>query len=101
MDRGVLRSAADLHLVPTVLQMGVEAADGGAQEDLLAESHVHRGGQMVVDLLGQGLQGEVQVVDVVDVVVGVDVPASRASAGLLPLPGMSSPPGKIRVSSSS
>ncbi len=60
--------------MPPVLREGVQAPDGRALQDLPAEGHLHRAGQVVKHLLGQGLQGVVQIVDVVDVAVDVHVP---------------------------
>src|SRR5699024_9442325 len=55
----------------------VEAGDGGPQEDLLAVNDLQGGREVFKHFLRQCLHGVVQIVEVVDMVVGVNVPAAH------------------------
>jgi len=68
--------ALNLHLMFPILRQGIQAADVGTQKNLSPEGDIHRMGQVPEHLLRQGLQSELQIMDIVDVAVGVDLPPS-------------------------
>ena len=90
MDRGDIITASDLNLVLSVLRERVQASDLGAGEDLFAVDDINSSGAHIVDFFRQCFQREIQIPQVINVMIGVQIPAFHSVCVSSPCVGIRS-----------